>query len=244
LARHRHPTVHASRDPIRLVVIEPRAIFGVGVRRILEDAPGIEVVAFVNSPVEAISIVDESAPDVLLVDMPPHGSNSDEATRRLRQGAPQSALVVIGREDDDASIVGAVEAGAVAHVAEMAEPAELVATIRRAADGEDPLRDELIGRPDLMERIVDEMRGSILADAQPASILTERELDVLVHVARGMRNRQIADALGLSVSTVKNHLSAILHKLGVPNRTHAVTYASRQGWLDLADLQEHSTSTP
>jgi DNA-binding NarL/FixJ family response regulator len=243
LARHPHPTVHASGGPIRLVVIEPRAIFGVGVRRILEDAPGIEVVAFVNSPVEAISIVGESAPDVLLVDMAPHRSTSDDATRRLHQGAPHSALVVIGREDDDASIVGAVEAGAVAHVAEMAEPAELVATIRRAADGEDPLRDELFGRPDLMERIVDEIRESIRADLQPRSILTARELDVLANVARGFRNREIADELGVSESTVKNHLSAILHKLGVPNRTHAVTYASRQGWLDLDGLQERSTST-
>jgi len=243
LARYRHPTVHASGYPIRLVVVEPRAIFGLGVRRILEDAPGIEVVAFVDSALDAISIIDESAPDVLLVDLAPHGSSPDDTTRRLRQGAPHSALVIIGREDDDASIVGAVEAGAVAHVAEMAEPAELVATIRRAADGEDPLRDELIGRPDLLERIVDEIRVSILADARPPSTLTPRELDVLAHVARGFRNREIADALGVTESTVKNHLSTILHKLGVPNRTHAVTYASRQGWLDLDALQERSTST-
>ena len=119
----------------------------------------------------------------------------------------------------------------------MAGPAELVETIRRAADGEDPLKDELIARPDLMERIVDGMRESILSDSL-APTLTPRELDILTHVAAGSTNREIAELLGLSVQTVKNHLSVTFHKLGVPNRTHAVMYASRQGWLELDDVPD------
>ena len=139
----------------------------------------------------------------------------------------------MGRDDDDASIVGAAEVGAVAHVAETAEPAELVATIRRAADGEDLLLDELNGRPDLLERIVDAMRDSIAVEHLPANPLSPRELDVLALVATGSRNREIAEALGISEQTVKNHLTLIFHKLGVPNRTRAVTYATRHGWLRL-----------
>jgi DNA-binding NarL/FixJ family response regulator len=142
----------------------------------------------------------------------------------------------MGSNDDDASIVGAVGIGAVAHVRELAPPDELVATIRRAADGEDPLHDELVGRPDLVRRIVDGVRDSIMADAGEPNTLTSRELEVLGLVAAGSKNREISEALGLSEQTVKNHLSSVFHKLGVPNRTRAVMYASRQGWLDLGAL--------
>jgi two-component system response regulator DegU len=233
LARHRRTT---EDPPIRLVVIEPRAILSAGVREIFDQAQGIEVVGYAATTAEGIPIVDEQAPDVVLVDVALPETEATEETRKLHQGAPNSALVVMG-PDDDANILGAAEVGAVARVGEMADAAELVATIRRAADGEDPLKDELIGRPDLMERIVDGMRESILIDSQ-APTLTPRELDILAHVAAGGTNREISEALGLSEQTVKNHLSTIFHKLGVPNRTHAVMYASRQGWLELADIPD------
>ena len=149
----------------------------------------------------------------------------------------------MGGDDDDEGIVGAVGIGAVAHVREMAEPDELVATIRRGADGEDPLHDELIGRPDLVRRIVDGVRDSIMAEPEQPNTLTSRELEVLGLVAAGSKNREISETLGLSEQTVKNHLSSVFHKLGVPNRTRAVMYASRQGWLDLAGLPENPSVT-
>jgi two-component system, NarL family, response regulator DegU len=233
LARHRRSSAPDAEPPIRLVVIEPRAILGLGVRDILDQTPDFEVVAYVDTPALAIPFVDETTPDVVLVDVALAETAATGATRRLRQGAPNAAFVLMGRDDDDASIVGAVEMGAVAHVAETAEPSELVDTIRRAADGQEPLKDELAGRPDLTNRIVDAVRDSIFADVEPAIVLTPRELEVLAAVAAGSRNREIADTLGLSEQTVKNHLSAVFHKLGVPNRTRAVMYAGRQGWLDL-----------
>ena len=231
------PVAHA--DPtISLVVVEPRAILGIGVREILERTPDFDVVAYVDTPAEAMPFVDGTTPDVVLVDVALPETNDTDSARRLRQGAPNSAFVVMGRDDDDASIVSAVELGAVAHVAAMAEPAELVDTIRRAADGEDPLKEQLIGRPDLMERVVDGLRDTILADAEPLKTLTPRELDILAEVAAGSRNREVAETLGMSEQTVKNHLSIMFHKLGVANRTRAVTYATRQGWLDLGEMDE------
>jgi len=182
-----------------------------------------------------MSAIDKADPDVVLVDVEFPQPGATDAMRRIHQAAPESALIVMSG-DDDASIVGAVEIGASAHIASTVEPAELVATIRRVAEGEDLLKDELIGRPDLIERIVDGIRESIEAQHTPTHPLTPRELEVLRHVAAGARNREIAETLGIGEQTVKNHLASILHKLGVPNRTHAVMYAARQGWLVLDDL--------
>jgi two-component system response regulator DegU len=235
MVRRRKSTTAPPGEPIRVVVIEPSPILGAGVREILERESDIEVLAQVNTPAEAVLVVDEASPDVVLVDVGFPEVEATEATRLLHQGAPGSAMVIMGRDDDDASIIGAAEVGAVGHVAETAKPAELVATIRRAADGQDPLRDELVGRPDLLGRIVDAMRESTAVEDLPTNPLSPRELDVLAHVATGSRNREIAEALGISEQTVKNHLSSTFHKLGVPNRTRAVTYATRHGWLVLGD---------
>jgi len=235
LARGRRPTSPPPDAPIRLVIVESRAVLGVGVREILDHEPDIEVVGYVRTLGEAMSAIDKADPDVVLVDVEFPQPGATDATRRMHQAAPESALILMSG-DDDASIVGAVEIGASAHVASTVEPAELVATIRRVAEGEDLLKDELIGRPDLIERIVDGIRESIEAQHPSTHPLTTRELEVLTHVAAGARNREIAETLGIGEQTVKNHLASINHKLGVPNRTHAVMYAARQGWLVLDDL--------
>jgi two-component system response regulator DegU len=235
LVRRSKSTSPLPDEPIRVVLVEPRAILGAGVREILERESDIEVLAQVSTPADAVRVVDESSPDVVLVDVDFPQLDATEVTRLLHQGAPEAAIVIMGRDDNDASIVGAAGVGAVAHVAETAKPAELVATIRRAADGQDPLREELIGRPDLLERIFDAMRGAAAVEHLPTNPLSPRELDVLAHVATGSRNREIAEALGISEQTVKNHLSSTFHKLGVPNRTRAVMYATRHGWLVLDD---------
>jgi DNA-binding NarL/FixJ family response regulator len=232
---HGRTVPRLSHQPIRLMVVESRALLAVGVREVLDREPDIEIVALVRWPQEAISVVDEAAPDVILVSAPAAEPEAAAATRQLHRETPGSALVILGGGDDDASLVGAIELGAAAHVGELAGPAELVDVIRRVADGGDPLRDELRERPDLLELMLDTIRNSMQADVPPVNPLSSRELEILRLVATGRRNREIATDLGISAQTVKNHLTTILHKLGVPNRTRAVTYAVRQGWLPLGE---------
>jgi DNA-binding NarL/FixJ family response regulator len=217
-------------------MVEPRLLLGVAVREVLEQEAGIEVVAQVRSADEALEIVGETAPDVILMGGALGEPSSAGAARRLHDETPSTAFVVLGGQDDDASIVEAVQMGATGHVPEVAEPEELVDTIRRVADGEDQLRAELTGRPDLVGRIVDEVRHSLELEAPPENPLTPREMEVLGLAASGLRNREIATALDLSPQTVKNHLTGILHRLGAPNRTRAVMYAVRQGWLELPEV--------
>jgi DNA-binding NarL/FixJ family response regulator len=215
--------------------VDPRSLLAAGVREVLDKEDDIELVAQTRSPAEAIPVVGEAAPDVILVNLPPDEPGAAEDARQLRREAPLSAIVVLGGEDNDASIVEALEVGATGHVAERAEPAELVATIRRVAEGHDPLKDEISGRPDLVERIIDVVRQTFIAGRPHASPLTPRELEILRLVAAGERNQDIARQLDIGVQTVKNHITTVMHKLGAPNRIRAVTYAVRQGWIVLDD---------
>jgi DNA-binding NarL/FixJ family response regulator len=230
-------------DEIRVVMVESRALLGIGIREVLDQEPGIEVVAQVSSASDALPIVNDVAPDVILVNVPPDEDSHGGDARRLHEESPGSALVVLGGEDDDASIVGAVEMGANGHVPELARPQELVATIRAAAEGENPLRAELAARPDLVERIVADVH-ELMASGPPPSPLSPRELEVLRLIADGLRNRAIAERLGISEQTVKNQLTSIVHKLGVNNRTTAVLYAVRHGWLELPEPVTASSQAP
>ena len=228
-------------DVIRIVLVEPSAVMGMGLRETLDGEPDMEVVAEVRSADDALAAAEADAPDVIVLDVELNEPSASDAKHRLAEDAPDAGIVVIGREDDDASILEAIEIGAMGHVPGVAEPGELVAVIRKVADGEDPLRDEVIGRPDLIERLMEGFREVYrTADEAPVNPLTPRELEVLRHVAEGMRNRQISELLDISEQTVKNHLSNVMHKLGAPNRVRAVTAAVREGWLVLEEEEAES----
>lgn len=238
MTQRRSPSMPPDDETIRIMLVESRALAGLGIRGVLDREPDLEVVAEVRSADEALAAAEDRVPDVIILDVQLQEPSTSAATHRLAHETPTSGIVVVGREDDDASILEAIEIGAMGHVAAAAEPGELVAVIRKVADGEDPLRDEVIGRPDLIDKIMEAFRENARrADEASSNPLTPRELDILHHVAAGMRNREIGELLDVSQQTVKNHVSTILHKLGVPNRVRAVTFAARQGWLVLDSVE-------
>jgi len=238
MTRRRSTSMPLGDEPIRIMLVESRALAGLGIRGVLDREPDLEVVAEVRSADDALAAAEDRAPDVIILDVQLQEPSTNAATHRLAHDSPTSGIVVVGREDDDASILEAIEIGAAGHVAAVAEPGRLVAVIRKVAEGEDPLRDEVIARPDLIDKIMEAFRENARrADEASTNPLTPRELDILRHVAAGMRNREIGELLDVSQQTVKNHVSTILHKLGVPNRVRAVTFAARQGWLQLDHVE-------
>jgi DNA-binding NarL/FixJ family response regulator len=133
--------------PIRLVLVEPSSIHGAAVRELLDREDDFEVVAEVRTTDEAVGLTMEEPPDVLVVDVDLPDPDAIEATRRLKRQAPDAGLVIIARDDDDEAVFRAVQAGATAQVADREGPGELVDTIRRVADGEDPLAATVAERP-------------------------------------------------------------------------------------------------
>jgi DNA-binding NarL/FixJ family response regulator len=222
--------------PIRLVLVEPRAIHAAGVRELLERESDIEVVAQVRTTDEAAGVAASATADVVVIDVDLPNGDSVEDTRRLKRQTPNAAFVILGREADDDSVFRAVQAGATAHVADGDGPAELVDAIRRVADGQDPLVEAVAERPAVVQRVADAYRELAVAGGTRSGRsgpVSPRQLEILRLVARGMSNDEIASALEISRQTVKNHLTAAMRTLGAKRRGQAVASALRGGWLSL-----------
>jgi DNA-binding NarL/FixJ family response regulator len=213
-----------------VAVVGARQIIAAGLDEILRAEPDIDVVARLPSLAAARGVLSGLESHVVVVDVPVSAPSASVAILRLRTAAPSRAIVLLGRKDD-ANIVKAIEVGAAAYVDEDASRAHLLAAVRGAARGQRPIRDDMVGREDLIERLLEDVQDRIFGERAPSHPLTPRELHILELVGRGMRNRDIANELGLSEQTVKNHLTAVMHKIGVRNRKHAVAYARRQGWF-------------
>jgi len=179
----RHPTTAAelpdsspepNSETIRVVLVEPLAVVGAGMREIIDGEPDMEVVAEVRTAGDALAAVEERAPHIVVVDVELQEPSASAATRRLTHDSG-SAVVIVGGDDDDASIMGAMEVGATGHVAALAAPSELVAVIRRVAEGEDQLRDDVVARPHLVDKVVEAFRDGFRHQESSADIpLTAR----------------------------------------------------------------------
>jgi DNA-binding NarL/FixJ family response regulator len=199
---------------IRVLVADDHAVVRQGLRTFLDLQDDIEVVGEAADGASAVALAEELAPDVVLVDLVMPGVDGLEALRGLRERVPATRAIVLSSFIDDDKLFPAVRAGAAGYLLKDVQPQELVAAIRTVHAGGALLH------PKVASRLLEEM------SADP---LTPREREVLGLIGRGMANKVIARELSLSEKTVKAHVSSILAKLGVTDRTQAALYAVRAG---------------
>ncbi len=208
---------------ISLILVDDHAVVRQGLRAFLETNPDMVVVGEAASGAEAQRLAEELAPDVALVDLIMPGMDGVMTTRQIRQASPRTQVIIFSSFHGDEHIFPAMRAGALSYLLKEARPAEVADAVRKAAQG------EAILHPKVAARIVQELQGNKATAVNPFTELTERELAVLRLIADGMANQEIAEALVIGERTVKSHVSNILSKLHLADRTQAAVYAWREG---------------
>ncbi len=212
--------------PIRLLIVDDQALFREGLRTLLSVQPGLDVVGEAGNGEEALRQAAALHPDVILMDLQMPVMDGAAATRRLRAQQPDAKVIVLTTFDDEENVFEGLRAGAVGYLLNDTPSAKLVEAIRLAARGESFLE------PSVAAKVVSEFaRLSPRPAEQLAEPLSEREIEVLRLVAAGASNREIAAQLVIAEGTVKNHLTNILAKLGVSDRTEAAVKAKELGLI-------------
>jgi DNA-binding NarL/FixJ family response regulator len=222
----------------RIVLVDDHALFRLGMRHLLDKEADLEVIGEAEDARSAIDMAVDQNPDVVLMDLSLPSPGGIEATQRIKRQMPTTAIIVLAAAEDEDSLFDAIKAGAAAFVLKEVNPADLVAVIRRVASGEYLINDKVFSRPAVASRVLKEFRELAIYGQEAAPIfapLSPREVEILDNIAQGMTNKQVAYALSISEQTVKNHMSSILRKLSVNDRTQAVVYAMKQGWIRLPE---------
>lgn len=210
--------------PIKVLLVDDHKIVRQGVRAYLQTLADIQVIAEADSGSAAITAVEQNQPDVVLMDLEmPGDMDGIAATRQIRKLRPETQVIVVTSHHQDEYIFPAVRAGAISYLLKDIEPDELAAAIRKAAQGEAVLDSRVASR------IVQELQGLRKDEVNPFTELSEREFEVLRLIAAGKSNAEIAETLFIGESTVKTHISNILKKLHLDDRTQAAVYAWQQG---------------
>jgi NarL family two-component system response regulator LiaR len=209
-------------EPITVLVVDDHALVRQGIRAFLEAQDDIILVGEAACGEEAIRLCKEHVPDVALIDLVMPGMNGVEVTRHLKQISPRTHLIILTSFHEEEHLFPAIQAGAQSYLLKDINPSELIDAIRKAYHGEVTLH------PRVAAQVIQALRGgsnSIESDHE----LTEREFEVLRLLAKGMTNTEIAESLVISIKTVKSHVSNILSKLHLADRTQAAVYAWREG---------------
>jgi DNA-binding NarL/FixJ family response regulator len=210
-------------EPITIILVDDHEVVRNGVRAYLDSLGDFGVVGEASSGDEALGLVAEQIPDVVLMDLIMPGMEGVETIRQIKKISPRTQVVVLTSYHEDAHIFPALKAGAISYILKDMKMEKLVEAIHRAVQGEVTLH------PRVASRVLQNIRGDS-PDVEPLfTDLTDRELEVLKLIAGGLSNSQIAEKLVISENTVKGHVSNILNKLHMADRTQAAVYAWQRG---------------
>ena len=208
---------------MRVLVADDQAAVREGLVTLIETLPGFEVVGAASSGDAAVALVEQNAPDVVLMDLRMPGGDGIEATRRIRQAHPATRVVVLTTYADDASIVGALRAGATGYLTKDAGRDDIRRALEAAAAG------QAVMDPEVQARLLQTSTLAATGTGVPPDGLTEREVEVLRLMAVGLSNTEICRQLYVSEATVKTHINHIFTKTNSRDRSQAVAYAHRRG---------------
>jgi two-component system nitrate/nitrite response regulator NarL len=216
-------------DPLRILLVDDHILFRTGVRAVLASRSDLEVVGEAGDGLEAVELTRQTMPDVILMDIKMPGCDGLEATRRIKQEMPYVKVFMLTVSDSDEHLFEALKSGAQGYLIKDLKAQQLLDALEGVARGEAAFSGVIATKILREFEKVGSGTGRGLETVEP---LTEREIEVLQSVAEGKSNREIAQALVIAESTVKNHLRNILGKLHLQNRIQAAVYAVRQGLVE------------
>lgn len=219
-----------SQSLIRVVLADDHAVVRKGIRRILETARDIHVVAEAADGSQAVEAIRDTAPDVAILDVRMPKSSGIEVTRWVRENVPSTAVLVLSAYDDGPYVLAVLEAGANGYVLKNADAQDIIEAVRAVSEGKSALD------PEIARKVL--TKASSTRQEPVAESLTGREREVLLLAAKGHTNKAIGSALGISPRTIQGHLAKIFAKLRVESRTEAVMRAISLGWLPDAPTRE------
>ncbi|MBN1302886.1 MAG: response regulator transcription factor [Anaerolineales bacterium] len=223
-------------NKIKLLIVDDHPLFRQGVVDALSLEADMDVVGQAASGDDALELIRTLRPDIAVLDVNLPGLNGQQVTHQVVQEKLMTRILLLTGYDDLEQAIHAALAGAAAYCAKDIEPKRLTKAIREVAAGKYVMEGNSFSRRELEKWLEDQMEGARRSYSEPGSPfhpLSDREMEVLSCVVRGMSNKEIAGRLGISHQTVKNHVTSILRKFGVEDRTQAVVYALKRGWVNL-----------
>ncbi len=230
---------------ITVLIVDDHPLFRQGLREVLNAQPDLVVIGEAADGEEALRVARELLPRVVLVDVNIPTLNGLQVARRLRQDVPGARAVILTGYDDDEQVFHAIRAGACGYFPKDVMPEKLVDAVREVNGGRYVVNNLVMDDAQLAPWLYKQTERFGVVQGEPGEEafvpLSPREMEILQHITRGLSNKEIAHQLGISHQTVKNHMTSILRKLNVEDRTQAAVYALRRGWVRLQDTQTPQT---